>query len=100
MALFEKGMEKVPGSGRRAGSRNKIATALIEGLAEDFEKHGAEAIKITRIERPSDYLKICAALVPQAFDESAPLQVAVSQISRVIIDSPKDLEAVPEAIPV
>src|SRR5262249_6887291 len=74
----------------------------LEEFAADFEAHGVEAIKIVRCEDPSAYLKICAALVPQAFDETTPLQVAVQQISRVIIDSPEDLakSPIPIAVPV
>ena len=87
MSLFEPGREKT--GGRRKGSRNRISTAMLEAIAEDFEKHGAEAIKITRVERPGEYLKICASLVPQAFENDAPLQVAVSQIVRTIVD-PRD----------
>jgi len=96
MSLFEPGREKT--GGRRKGSRNRISTALLEAIAEDFEKHGAEAIKITRVERPAEYLKICASLVPQAFEDEAPLQVAVNQIVRTIVD-PKDhvLAPVPKA---
>ena len=87
MSLFELGREKT--GGRRKGSRNRISTALLEALAEDFEQFGKEAIKITRLERPGEYLKICAGLVPQAFENDAPLQVAVSQIVRTIVD-PRD----------
>jgi hypothetical protein len=75
--------------GRRKGSRNRISAALMEALAEDFEAHGAEAIKITRVEKPSEYLKICASLIPHAFEDEAPLQVTISQITRTIVD-PKD----------
>jgi len=91
MSLFEPGREKT--GGRRKGSRNRISTALLEALAEDFEQFGKEAIKITRVERPGEYLKICASLVPQAFEDYAPLQVAVTQIVRTIVD-PRD-NAVP-----
>src|SRR5262249_29394490 len=94
MALFEPGRDKT--GGRRAGARNKISTKLLEAFAEDFEAHGIEAIKITRCERPAEYLKICAALVPQAFDETAPLGLAITQIQRTIIDAPQHLEPVPE----
>ena len=96
MSLFELGREKT--GGRRKGSRNRISTALLEALAEDFEQFGKEAIKITRVERPGEYLKICASLVPHAFEDEAPLRVAVNQIVRTIVD-PKDhvLAPVPKA---
>ena len=53
----------------------------------------AVPIKITRVERPGEYPKICASLVPQAFEDDARLQVAITQIVRTIID-PND-KAVP-----
>src|SRR5215831_8495555 len=97
MALFEPNREK--SGGRRLGARNKISTKLLEAFAADFEAHGVEAIKITRVERPAEYLKICAALVPQAFDETMPLAVAITGIQRTIIDSPSQLEPAAQAIP-
>ena len=50
MALFQKGQPKI--GGRRKGSRDRIATALLEAIAKDFEQFGEEAVKITRVERP------------------------------------------------
>jgi hypothetical protein len=96
MTLFEPGREKT--GGRRKGARNRISTALLEALAADLEQFGEEAIKITRIERPSDYLKICAALIPQAFDETVPLTFAVTRITRTIID-PKERSEEIESTP-
>jgi hypothetical protein len=54
--------------GRRKGSRDRIATALLEEIAKDFEEHGAEAVKIARVERPVEYLRICASLLPKEFE--------------------------------
>jgi transcriptional/translational regulatory protein YebC/TACO1 len=66
MALFQKGQAKT--GGRRKGSRDKIATALLEAIAEDFAAHGAEVIKIARVERPTEYLKVVASLLPKEFE--------------------------------
>ena len=54
--------------GRRKGSRDRIATALLEALAEDFEKHGAQAVKIARVERPVEYLRVIASLLPKELE--------------------------------
>jgi len=59
MSLFEKGRAKT--GGRRKGARDRIGTAFLEELAKDFEEHGAGIIKIARIERPTEYLKIVAS---------------------------------------
>ncbi len=64
MALFEKGHK---GPGRAKGARNRIAYKLIEALERDFQEHGEEAVKIARIERPVEYLKIIASVIPKEF---------------------------------
>jgi hypothetical protein len=76
--------------GRRKGSRDRIATAMLEAIAKDFEEHGEEAIKICRIERPTEYLKVVAALLPKEFEASIDQNVEVvhqiEHIRRTIID--------------
>jgi hypothetical protein len=54
--------------GRRKGSRDRISTALLEVIAKDFEEHGDEAVRIARIERPVEYLRIVASLLPKEFE--------------------------------
>jgi hypothetical protein len=58
MALFQKGQARPAGSGRRKGTRDKIATALLEAIAKDFEEHGEEAVKLCRVEKPTEYLRV------------------------------------------
>ena len=66
MTAFEKGRQKT--GGRVKGSRNRIAYKLIEALEKDFEEHGEQAIKIARIERPVEYLRIIASVIPKEFE--------------------------------
>jgi hypothetical protein len=66
MSLFVKGQQKI--GGRRTGARHKISTALLEAFAADFAENGAETIKITRLERPTEYLKIAVSLLPTEFE--------------------------------
>ena len=66
MALFEKGRAKT--GGRAKGARNKISTAFLEALAADFEEHGEAAIKIMRVEKPTEYCKIIASILPKEFE--------------------------------
>lgn len=55
-----------PGNpGRPKGSRNKLGEAFIEALQEDFEKHGVEAIETVRCEKPDQYLKVIASILPK-----------------------------------
>jgi hypothetical protein len=48
MALFQPGQPKT--GGRARGVKNRLSHAFLIALAEDFEQHGAEAIKICRME--------------------------------------------------
>jgi hypothetical protein len=68
MALFEKGMPRAPGAGRARGVKNRLSQAFLQALAEDFEQHGAEAIKICRIEKPNEYLRVIAHLMPKELE--------------------------------
>jgi hypothetical protein len=54
--------------GRRKGTRDRISTALLEAIAKDFEEFGADAVKIARVERPVEYLRVVASLLPNEFE--------------------------------
>jgi hypothetical protein len=51
--------------GRPKGSRNKVSEKLLEALAIDFDAHGQNVIETVRAEKPHEYLKIVASLVPK-----------------------------------
>jgi hypothetical protein len=53
------------GDGGRKGSRNKVSEKLLEALALDFDTHGKDVIETVRVEKPHEYLKIVASLVPK-----------------------------------
>jgi len=55
-------------AGRPKGSRNKVSEKLLEALAIDFDGHGKDVIEKVRAERPADYLKIVASLVPKQME--------------------------------
>jgi hypothetical protein len=58
----------LPGnSGRPAGTRNRLTSHLLNVLCKDFEENGEAVVKITRIEKPVEYLKIVASLLPKEF---------------------------------
>lgn len=52
-------------NGRPKGSRNKLGEDFISAVAADFEKHGAATIKLVREERPHEYLKVVAGILPK-----------------------------------
>jgi len=66
MPVFEPG--RAATGGRRKGARNKISTSFLEALAADFEEHGAAAIKLMRMEKPADYVKVVASVLPKEFE--------------------------------
>lgn len=53
------------GGGRPKGSRNKLGEAFIEALHDDFCEHGVAAIQVVRAEKPDQYLKVIASLLPK-----------------------------------
>jgi hypothetical protein len=51
--------------GRPVGARNKLGEAFIEALYEDFTENGVAAIQSVRAEKPDQYLKVIASLMPK-----------------------------------
>ena len=51
--------------GRPKGARNKLGEAFIEALHESFQQHGPETIETVRTEKPDQYLKVIASLLPK-----------------------------------
>ena len=50
------------------GSRNKLSDAFLQALADDFEAHGKGVVEKVRTERPQDYLKIVASVMPKRME--------------------------------
>jgi hypothetical protein len=53
------------GGGRPKGARAKLGEAFIEALKDDFEENGIAAIQAVRSEKPDQYLKVIASLLPK-----------------------------------
>lgn len=53
------------GGGRPKGARNKLAEAFTQALHDDFMEHGEVVIATVRAEKPDQYLKVIASLVPK-----------------------------------
>ena len=65
---FKPGDPHTKTGGRRKGSRDRICTALLEAVAKDFEQYGEEAVKVARVERPVEYLRVVASFAPKEFE--------------------------------
>lgn len=61
---FEPGNTANP-LGRPKGSRNKLGEAFVQALADDFDKHGVSVIATVRAEKPDQYMKVIASLLPK-----------------------------------
>lgn len=51
--------------GRPKGARNKLGEAFVQALHDDFEQHGASVIETVRVEKPDQYLKVIASILPK-----------------------------------
>lgn len=52
-------------NGRPKGARNKLGEAFIDALHDDFLENGVAAIQTVRSEKPDQYLKVIASLLPK-----------------------------------
>ncbi|XWR40801.1 DUF5681 domain-containing protein [Sinorhizobium meliloti] len=61
---FKPGQSGNP-AGRPKGARSKLGEAFLEAMHNDFEQHGVEAIVKVRSEKPDQYLKVIASILPK-----------------------------------
>jgi len=54
-------------AGRPKGSRNKLGEAFLQALHESFLEQGPAAIQRVIEEKPDQYLKVIASVVPKEF---------------------------------
>lgn len=53
------------GPGRPKGARNILGEAFLTALQVDFAEHGVAAIQAVRADKPDQYLKVIASLMPK-----------------------------------
>lgn len=71
-------------AGRPKGSRNKLGEAFISALHDDFVAHGVETIARVREEKPAEYVKVCASLLPKEISLSTHDELSDEQLQERI----------------
>ncbi len=64
MTKWEKGQSGNP-KGRPKGSRDAITKAFLDDVTKDWREHGMETIHRAREERPAEYVRMVANLLPR-----------------------------------
>jgi hypothetical protein len=52
-------------AGRPKGSKHRLSEEFVAALCEDFERHGIAVIERVRSEKPADYLRVIASVIPR-----------------------------------
>jgi hypothetical protein len=75
---FKPGVSGNP-AGRPKGSRSKLGEAFLKELLDDWEKNGIEALRKMRDERPHEYIKVVASILPKELtgEDGGPIPLAV-----------------------
>jgi hypothetical protein len=68
------------GSGRTNNARKELGKNFCQALADDFEEHGAAAIKLCRLTDPATYVRVCASLLPKEVTVSDERQMSDEQL--------------------
>ena len=81
--LYKPGQSGNP-AGRPKGSRNKLGEAFIQAMHADFVEHGAAVIETVRREKPDQYLKVVASILPKELNVNVTNDLSDEQLDQRI----------------
>jgi hypothetical protein len=98
---FQKGNNYSNGTGGRPfGSRNKLCKEMLEDLAADWREGGAAAIKMMRMERPAEYVRVMCSILPkELLFENTATELDDDQLAELIGHIREQLVARNEPLP-
>ena len=74
--LWKPGQSGNP-TGRLVGTRRKLSERFLDDMLNDWNEHGAEAIALFRTEKPHEYVKVVAGIMPRE------LKVKVNELEQL-----------------
>lgn len=79
-------------AGRPRGARSKLSEAFLDALFADFASHGIGAIVRVRDEKPDQYLKVIASILPK--DLNVNINDLEGLTDKQLIDRIRQLDAI------
>ena len=72
-------------AGRPKGARAKLGEEFLKALQADFAKHGAVTVANVRADKPDQYLKVIASLLPKEItgENGSPLKADITVTFKV-----------------
>jgi hypothetical protein len=83
---FKPGQSGNP-KGRPKGSRNKLSEAFLSDAMDAWTENGKAALKEMATDKPADFAKMIAGLVPKEMEVSGNLDHTINRIERAFVDT-------------